>query len=739
MPHPTISRLLLAILILLLAVAPARAVTDEQIDDAVQRMQKWLLSKQDPKTGAWINRLEDAKAEKHYAGRDAQVHGTTALVTYALLVSGVSGQEGPLEKALRFLREAEMNGTYAVSLRAHCWAALPDQYLRNLERDARWLMDAQKDSIWDYGPVRSTRIDHSTTQYGILGLWEFSKRGGKAPPEIWENALTHFVKAQNPDGGWGYDVRDASASRTSMTAAGLTVLYVGSQQLYATKQPPQAVVDAINKGLAWLDKHYSPSKNVGYGGHHYYYLYGIERVALASGMKRFAGQDWFESGAQYILGKMHSTGRIGGEDSPEALENTAFALMFLSRGNVPVWITKLQVPGSDWNNRPNDIYTLTHHLSDLFEAELNWQTIDINAPVDEWSNTPVAFLSTPRAVELTPEQRQRLKDYLDRGGLLLVNAEGGSSSVVTSMEKLARELYPDYPLKPLEPGHPLLSSLYGMSPQAGRSILSVSNGARDLIFVLKRDWASDFGDLDDPKEDVAQFVANFYTLVTDRGTLVGRLAQKPPTRQQRATKGTIRVARARYDGPWNIEPRAWDTLAIEVFNRSGFEIERTEVALEELASAQADLVHLVGIGGLELTDAQKQAIAAYVNKGGTVLVETIGGRGEFSVEIEEQLRDLFQGPATPLSSVDPVISGQGLTGGHNARRVLYRPYSVIQLSARTSPRLAAFHVDGRPAVFVSHEDLSLGAIGLKRWGVNGYQPQSAKQLLTNVLLVAQKR
>src|SRR5690606_30114529 len=133
-----------------------------------------------------------------------------------------------------------------------------------------------------------------------------------------------------------------------------------------------------------------------------------------------------------------------------------------------------------------------------------------------------------------------------------------------------------------------------------------------------------------------------------------------------------------------------------VFNRSGLEIERVEVPLEELASSRVDLVHLAGVDRVDLTDAQKQAIAAYVEKGGTVLVETIGGQGGFSVGIEEQLHALFQGPATPLSNIDAVINGQGLSGGHNARRVLYRPYSVIRLSARTSPRLAAFNVDGRP-------------------------------------------
>ena len=83
---------------------------------------------------------------------------------------------------------------------------MPDQYLPNLQADGQWLMQAQKDSLWDYGARRSNRVDHSTTQYGILGLWEVSKRGGNVPNKIWEDAVKHFVQVQKPDGGWTYNL-----------------------------------------------------------------------------------------------------------------------------------------------------------------------------------------------------------------------------------------------------------------------------------------------------------------------------------------------------------------------------------------------------------------------------------------------------------------------------------------------------------------------------------------------------
>ena len=54
------------------------------------------------------------------------------------------------------------------------------------------------------------------------------------------------------------------------------------------------------------------------------------------------------------------------------------------------------------------------------------------------------------------------------------------------------------------------------------------------------------------------------------------------------------------------------------------------------------------------------------------------------------------------------------------------------------PRLAAITVGSRPAVIFSHEDISLGLVGVRHWHVMGYEPFSARRLATNILLAAHK-
>ena len=54
-----------------------------------------------------------------------------------------------------------------------------------------------------------------------------------------------------------------------------------------------------------------------------------------------------------------------------------------------------------------------------------------------------------------------------------------------------------------------------------------------------------------------------------------------------------------------------------------------------------------------------------------------------------------------------------------------------------SARLLSINLDGRAALIASHEDLSLGVMGSRRWGVDGYDIDTARRLLTNILLFAE--
>ncbi|MEX0745521.1 MAG: DUF4159 domain-containing protein [Phycisphaeraceae bacterium] len=733
---------------------PAFALTDEEVDAAMQRMRAWLYSKQEETTGGWPINAEHHRPELHERGE-------SAAVVMALLLSGESVQdqlvfaEGEerqrgwsalsrperMARALRHLREIGFehgfNGTYAIGLRAQAWGQLPDSYRDLLGRDAEWLLRAHRNSIFDYGPTPPTnRVDHSTTQFGILGMWEFAKRGGRVPARFWQDAMQHFVEVQNDDGGWSYDLRGDN-SRGSMTAAGLTVLFIAQQQLHRGEdQPPAELTAAIERGLDWLDRRFSGFRNPN-GSHHYYWLYGVERVALASGVKILNGRDWFETGARDIINNQNANGSIGG-DGGSVIE-TSWALAFLARGRVPVWVNKLKIPDKRWNNRPNDIYFLTEYLSELYQRELNWQFVDIGSDPELWLNAPVAYIASDEAITLNAEQKQNLKKYIELGGMLVASPDGGSRRFVDSMLALARDLYPEYEPRQLEADHPIGNLLYDVPERSVKQLWGVSNGARELMVISTNDWGRSFqSERPSRRDETWQTISNLYAAATNRGNIPNRLVSPFEPRTGTGRQGELSVIQARYDGVWNVEPRAWEAVQNTLFNRSSLDLRVEQQPVEAIAGSRAALVHLAGVNEATFSDEQKQAIRDYVEAGGTVLIENVGGRGDFSLKLERQLRETFGTAAVQVPTWSPLITGEGLRGGSNIRRVVFRPYAILRHWAGSSPRLAAFMVDDRPAVIFSHEDLSLGMLGTRHWNVNGYDTESARKVVVNILLAAQQ-
>ena len=738
----------------------AWGMTDEQVLAAIERMQEHLLDQQ-REHGGW----DSFGTEGHDIGE----HGPTALATLALLESGMPYQDARVAAGLRWLERNASEQTYSRSLRGHVWAALPDHFGRLLADDARWLIDAQSEGLFDYGPVRRSRVDHSVTQYGVLGLWEYAKRGGGVPDSFWHAASAHFVAAQRPDGGWNYGSGGTQESYGSMTCAGLTVLYTALQELHRDRNtPPEPIMNAINAGLGWMDRHFAqngkPEENVGKRGAAwtYYYLYGLERVGLANGVFKLNGRDWYREASEAILRRERGSGAVGG------VVDTSFALLFLARGRVPIWANKMRVPGTAWNNRPMDLYFFSQYLSDAREAEQNWLVADLSDEPVSWLNAPILYWSgdaEPGAREMD-ELAAKLKRYVDLGGLLVVNAE--DPGFERAARSLCERLWPGYRLERAGVDGALMSLVERVETGVNDRPWVLSNGARALVVLLPGDWGRAFQAERRPGSSVAHRVmVNLYALASDRGRLPMRLeATRPwdgvveaPGRWRgggggdggalRVVLGTLGESRE------PLEPLAWWRMGSMLAERGGRGV-RVEVgAVAELGDAAADgvlLLHLMGHEAVTLSEAELTAVEAFVSGGGTVLVESVGGEGGFASGVERQLAAALGRNAAPLPRDSVVLTGEGLRGGRSAQRVLYRDRAVQVLRAGRSPLVSAILLDASaasgavgedgetaPAVLISHQDLSLGMMGVNHWPILGYQPESARVLAGNILLAAERR
>ena len=585
------------------------------------------------------------------------------------------------------------------------------------------------------------RFDHSTSHYGVLGLWEAEKRNVHAPEKFWKGVKEHWIKAQKSDGGWSYTARRDEAPYGSMTAAGVTVLLIAQQQLYRNSVTPnQEITKAIDKGMGWLNKRFTGHRNPLRDGQTGYYLYAVERVALASGMRHFNKEDWFRVGAKYFMQNIRSDGSV----SSSAVDS-CFALMFLSRGRVPVWASKIELtaqagkPSQAWNNRPNDLYFLTDFLTRNFEQEINWQVLSADASPEQWMSAPVAYLASHDAVKLTDKQRDNLKRYLDLGGTLVVNPDNGSAAFTRSIEELAKDMYPSLAFADLPSTHPIFSLLYPLGDAAGQKVRSLSNGARDLIIMPTRDWGFTFQTEryeKNPASNTLKLAANMYAWLSDRGRLEGRLVPRYEPRRSRPKTATLKVARVQHKGDWQIEPRAWEQVSNRLFNLTGLDIDTSEtIELSRLGTSGVPIAHMVGTQPITLSRVEQAAISRYVRNGGTLLIENVAGSGKFVESLEKQLSYVFRTAPRPIPETAPLITAKGLSAGYDNKSVDWRPFAVMKLQPRRRHRLAMFDSRGRPAVILSNQDLSLGAMGVPHQDILGYAPKSARRLLINLAIM----
>ncbi|MEM1209511.1 MAG: hypothetical protein AAGI54_09600 [Planctomycetota bacterium] len=728
------------------------AVTIDHIDAAMTAMRAYLLERQDD-DGSW---QRASRYGRSFPG------GVTSLVTFALLASGQPYQTQEVAAAIDWLstrEEASPNSTYVRSLRAHVWAALPDRFGRELTMDAGWLSTAAYGGLFDYQRRNDdlARYDHSVTQYGLLGLWEASKRGRATPVRVWRSAVDHFVDVQNSDGGWGYTA--GGGSTPTMTAAGTTALLIAQRRLTAGQHRPHPQMEAaIERGVRWLDRYErNEASRVG-DMWRYYYLLSLERVALASGHQRFGGRDWLAAGTREILGDLvrNRDGSAG-----VGVVDTAFALAFLARGAEPVWIGKVELPGGAWNQRPNDIARLTDELSLWRERGLGWQVVRVSDPPRTWLNAPLAYVSASEAEAIDEEAADALRRYVELGGQLIVNPVGQRPAVIERVRELGERWFPGA----------------RWSGELDGRVDRLSHGGRSLVWLLREDWGILWQRSGRTEGHAAwRFIVDRFVeshgsgVVTNRFDSPWSFARDPkPDGVQlqlssaRPDVGDARVIRATAEGSAWLEPAAWARVGAMRRADGASGVSVADRVLSEVEPGGAAVLHVAGAEAARWSDDELSAVRRFAEAGGLVLVETIGGRGAFARSWVDAWNVFDDRPprawrgATPSHALREAgysarwwqgktqAEGKpGETAGVAASDALSDALLAATWRQSTSiggvidgyPPFQAVHFGDRVGIVVTHTDLTLGGMGVRSDEVLGLDPPSATRVLNAVLAMS---
>ncbi|MFP6669178.1 MAG: DUF4159 domain-containing protein [Pirellulales bacterium] len=768
----------------------ARAeVTAEQVRQKIDRAISYLRLREDGR-GHW----HEGTIASTYHG------GITALCTLALLESGVPPDDPLIRRALTFLRNVQTQKVYVRSLQVMVFCRAAQTIDRARIKDiVRWLESVQighdkNAGGWGYPysldggrNEANPYADPSCTQFAMLALHEAEQAGFEVRPQTWTEAIKYWSRKQNVGGAWQY--RDGFSSG-SMTCAGVASLIIarGRQNIGdATVEGTGCVCGStadnneIEKGIRWLGKHFSITRNPGENRWHYYYLYCLERVGrltarrffyrnekLANGETETVRYDWYREGAAYLVRTANDDGSWISENGAGKIPEiaTSFALLFLSKGRRPVLISKLKRANNDWNRLQNDLTNLTRYTERKWKLPMTWQVIDLErSTADDFIQTPVLFISGSQDFTLTAAQRRELRRYVEQGGFIFADQCCGGTRFDKQFKEAMREVFPEkgYELKKLDAQHPIWSidervdpALLDSRSDNGRWLWGVDFACKTSVVYCPANlscyWALDSLRAANtyPQEVRAQIKTcraigvNVLAYATNRKlkpkdaiptTLAGARAQGTGQR------GHFAIAKLRHAGGCDAAPRAMVNLmdavatALDIHTAANPRL----VSLSDEALFDYSFVYMHGRYDFRLSAKEKQRLKTFVERGGTIMADAICASPSFAKAFRREMRETFGQPLDRIPTGHAIFTSDygGIDLSQVTRRDSFRarPGGPVEIKERRgSPEIEGLKIDGRYCVTFSPLDLSCALEKHVSAHCRGYTPEDAARIAINVIL-----
>jgi len=420
----------------------------------------------------------------------------------------------------------------------------------------------------------------------------------------------------------------------------------------------------------------------------------------------------------------------------------------MSYGSAPVIVNKLRYQATNangkaeeaWNLRPRDMFNLARWISTDSERRVNWQVVDLTGRASEQLfDAPILLIGGNKPPKFSEQEIAVLKNYINRGGLIVGNADCGSEEFSKGFTDLGHVLEPDYEFRVLPDEHPICArQIYPASKFKKKiRIRGLSNGVRELMLIADPDLSKslNLNDINSARETF-QTWSNIIQYATDKSGLRQKgITQVSKLDPKIATVKKIQIARIQYAGNWNPEPGGWDEFGAEMHNQRKFDVETQTTELGKGDLQKHKIAHLTGTGNPTLSDAQRAELKSFIDGGGTLIIDAAGGDSAFAIWVEAELEKIFGSTATDqLREVAPVTNRIYGSMGQPNVAVKYRRFAKDKVPQdRHEPNLRVIEKDGRPAVIYSREDIGAGLVGQHVDGIYGYEPESAAALMRSIL------
>jgi hypothetical protein len=155
--------------------------------------------------------------------------------------------------------------------------------------------------------------------------------------------------------------------------------------------------------------------------------------------------------ATFELAQYQSTAKVYYEDQERARGDFVFAQAKLT---------------DNWDTQPNAIANLLKFVAGSTSTEVKFQRRAVDLTAEQLQETPFLYMTGLYDFELTEDQVQALRRYLNSGGFLLASPTSGRREFDRAFRREMAHVLPDHKIEPLPADHPvygILNHIEGVS------------------------------------------------------------------------------------------------------------------------------------------------------------------------------------------------------------------------------------------------------------------------------------
>ena len=414
----------------------------------------------------------------------------------------------------------------------------------------------------------------------------------------------------------------------------------------------------------------------------------------------------------------------------------------------------------DWNLAPNDVQEFMR-MAQGNNFMYHWGQTTLETFDYEPKLMPAILLSGVREVGFGAAQIDRLREYVLNGGMILCDSVYGSPWFYESAMKVFAQMFPDSKFRVLPADHPLYHMLVDIDKVdyfCGRDdhepfLEGLYIGSRVGVLVSKYGLGCGWqGKMDifktlaerklpakaysaDSARRIASNLAPYILGYSGVGEVEGRPEMFGAADQKQPTAEFV-FAQVKHDGAWNAHPGAARSLLTRLSKVSAIPVNLKRVAVE-LADddlAAYPFLYFTGLDDFKLTEKQINALRAYADGGGTLLINNALGLAKFHQAAMREISRVFPGKDINVLPADHELYNIL----NDIRRVKYTPTLIKDKGKDLAerPLLYGMQIDGKLRVIYSPYDMEAGWNEVGYPLSRGYESDSAKKLGMNVIMYA---